>query len=482
MKIDLTKNIGLKILSVLAAFVLWLVVVNVDDPVISKTYTGISVELLNTDVLENQNKDYEVLDNSDSITVVVTAKRSVIDEMSKDYIRATADLKSLSNRDTVPIEVKSTRYSDRLDSVTTRSESVKLSIEDIISRTIPVTVEYTGSVAAGYVLAGVDADIDNVTVSGPQSMVENISSILAVADIEDIVKDAEISQELRLYGKDGKEIVSDKLIISKTTVGITVLVDMIKEIPIESGYSGTPAAGYIDTGSVIINPSSVFVSGRGENFSDLKSINIAPNEVSITDATDTVVRTIDITGFLPTGVSYYNEDEEIKVEVAVEVKPTERKTIQVPLANIRVENLPDGYIANVVDIGGAVDVEIQGLGDTFDRFYGERAEGIIDAANLVPRNVLPGMESMSVTTGENDGVVDFVLAPGITVTSPVSLLVIVDYVGITEYNLPDGQNIGEEAGQSTEGQTDTQNTVERESVNEVENEIQLPDVESLLPN
>ena len=114
----LTKNLGLKIVSVLGAFVLWLVVVNVDDPVISKTYTGISVEILNGDVLTSQDKCYEVAGDSGTINVVVTAHRSVIDLMSKDYIKATADMKSLTSADTIPIEVKSTRYSDRIDSVT----------------------------------------------------------------------------------------------------------------------------------------------------------------------------------------------------------------------------------------------------------------------------------------------------------------------------------------------------------------------------
>ena len=67
-----TKNLGLKIISVLAASILWLVVVNVDDPVISKTYTGIPVEILNGDVLTEQGKCYDILSDSSTINVVVT--------------------------------------------------------------------------------------------------------------------------------------------------------------------------------------------------------------------------------------------------------------------------------------------------------------------------------------------------------------------------------------------------------------------------
>ena len=95
MKKFLTNNIGLKILSVVAAFVLWMVVVNVDDPVISRTYTGIPVEVVNGDAITNEGKTFEIVDGSNSISVIVSAKRSVIEQMSRDFIKATADMKDL---------------------------------------------------------------------------------------------------------------------------------------------------------------------------------------------------------------------------------------------------------------------------------------------------------------------------------------------------------------------------------------------------
>lgn len=429
MKVDFTKNIGLKIISVVAAFLLWLVVVNVDDPVISKTYTGINVELVNKDSLAEVGKDYEVLDNSDMITVVVTAKRSVIDEMSKDYIKATADIKSMTFADTVPIEVKSTRYSDRIDSVTTRAESVKLKVEDIINKTVPIAVDYSGTVAERRMLSGVDTNINNVNVRGPKSVVDSVVSLVATVDIDNLDKDTIITEDLVPVNENGNEVISEKLKISRDSVDVTFLIDTIKEIPIESGYSGTPAAGYVDTGVVKMNPSNVLVSGRGENFSDLKSVNIAPNEVSIDGATGDVVANIDISNFLPGGVAYYGADFDPIIEVTVEVKAAQHKTVDVPLSNIRIENLPEGYIASIVDIGEPIHLKVQGLGDTFDRLRGDLVIGYVDAANIVPRNIVPEMEGAAMQNGESDGLVTFELNNGITVEEPVRIMIVVDYVG-----------------------------------------------------
>ena len=60
MKDLLTKNIGLKLLAFLIAFILWLVVVNYDDPVMSTTFSGIVVDIQNVESLTDIGKVYEV--------------------------------------------------------------------------------------------------------------------------------------------------------------------------------------------------------------------------------------------------------------------------------------------------------------------------------------------------------------------------------------------------------------------------------------
>ena len=64
MKQKLTNNLGLKLISVALSVILWLIVVSIDDPVISRTYSGIEVEVLNADAVTSQGKVYEILDGS----------------------------------------------------------------------------------------------------------------------------------------------------------------------------------------------------------------------------------------------------------------------------------------------------------------------------------------------------------------------------------------------------------------------------------
>ena len=283
-----TKNLGLKIISVLAASILWLVVVNVDDPVISKTYTGIPVEILNGDVLTEQGKCYDILSDSSTINVVVTAHRSVLDGMSRDYIKATADLKQLTALDTVPIEVRSTRFSDRIDSVTTRNSSVKLKIENLIKKEVTVAIGYEGAPAEGYILAGVENPLASVVVSGPESVVTEVSRVMASADITGVSRDLTVTEPLYPYNSDNDLVEDDRITLSRTVTEIKYIIYATKTIPISSGYSGTPATGYGCTGSVITEPSSVVIAGKGENYDDMDVVYISPDKVSVDGASSDV--------------------------------------------------------------------------------------------------------------------------------------------------------------------------------------------------
>ena len=62
----ITNNIGLKLISVVIAVVLWLVVVNIDNPQMTVTFTS-SANIINENIIKDSGKVFEVVDNSDSI-------------------------------------------------------------------------------------------------------------------------------------------------------------------------------------------------------------------------------------------------------------------------------------------------------------------------------------------------------------------------------------------------------------------------------
>ena len=64
MRKRITNNLALKILAFLIAAFLWLVVVNIDDPVDDKTFSNIPVQVTHEEVITDNNNTYQIVDNT----------------------------------------------------------------------------------------------------------------------------------------------------------------------------------------------------------------------------------------------------------------------------------------------------------------------------------------------------------------------------------------------------------------------------------
>ena len=95
MKFRLTENLGLKVAAVLFAALLWLVVVNVDDPVDSMVFRNIPVQVTNEEVITNTGKTYQIIEETQTVSAIVYARRSVLSEISAEDIVAVADMREM---------------------------------------------------------------------------------------------------------------------------------------------------------------------------------------------------------------------------------------------------------------------------------------------------------------------------------------------------------------------------------------------------
>ena len=88
MKSKLMHNLGLKIMAVLISVVLWMLAVDINDPVINKYINNVQVQLTNTGALTGQGKTYRIVDNSDTIRVSVRAPKSAISAIGAQSVTA----------------------------------------------------------------------------------------------------------------------------------------------------------------------------------------------------------------------------------------------------------------------------------------------------------------------------------------------------------------------------------------------------------
>ena len=158
----LTKNWGLKILAIILSFILWIAIVNVDDPTEKRNFTAkISIE--NQDVVSEQGKYMSVADSNMSVTFRVSAKRTIMDRLSNSDFVATADMNYLDDKGRVPIQISCVTY-PRAVSIIGETHYLQVEVGEKQSKKFVIDGSSEGDPADGYAVKDIDVSPNVVTV------------------------------------------------------------------------------------------------------------------------------------------------------------------------------------------------------------------------------------------------------------------------------------------------------------------------------
>lgn len=378
----LVNNIGYKILAVVFAFILWLVVYNIDDP--NKTVrftTNVMVE--NESAITDMNKCYEVLNGTNTITFSVTAKRSVINKLEDTDFIATADMnRMIMNSDNksakVPIEVISRRSNSSLK-YNGKNQYLEISLDDLVSRRFMINADTTGQVADGYALGEVTVTNPNVlNVTGPATIVDKIDSVVATIDVEGMSMNLSDNVLPVFYDADGNEIDTTRLKYNNTTVTIAAKILRVKEIPLSFTTTGTPSGDYRVV-EITSDPENIRIKGALSVLNPIMSLAIPAEVLNVSGARDDLTTTIDITEYLPDGVELVDAAD-ATVTVTVRIEAYQSKTFTIDTKDITVNGLGDGY--ELAFEQNSVTVTISGLQNDLNRLSAADLASAIDVSGM----------------------------------------------------------------------------------------------------
>ncbi|MGN1022511.1 MAG: YbbR-like domain-containing protein [Lachnospiraceae bacterium] len=377
------QNIGLRILSLVLAVILWVVVNNVNDPIGQMTISNLTVRLLHTNEITDDGKVYTVLDSTDVVPVVtVRASRSIIDSLDSSNIVATADVEDMTDDGQIKINYYSTKYDSEITSITGSIQYVKLSVEERSTSSFVLKTTTSGDVADGYQVGTITPEQNQIRVSGPQSVVESIESAVANVDVSGATGNISTYSDIRLLDADGNQVDTTNLTMNITSVKISVAVNPISSVPIIAQYTGSPAAGYMLSGVLTIDPDTVELSGKSTVLSTVQSIVIPAGVIDISGRTETFTTTVDITPYLPDGTSFADADFDGNVTVTIGIEAGENVQVSEDLSDITLANVPEGYEAQILSASDGTTTGTQSVTFTFSTLSSDAAS--VQAAELNP--------------------------------------------------------------------------------------------------
>ena len=374
MKKWITNNLGLKILALLVSVGLWIIAININDPVSENTYT-VNVSLQNAGVLSSAGKYFEVKDNSDRIKVVVRGTRTALSQFNQADIVATADLSKITEDNLVPIDLSTTKQSDKIEGIRSESQYVKLALEDVRRLQMPIEVKVLNDPQDGYILGSTQTSQNVVIISGPESIINQVESAAVEIDVSGATTDVKISLPIHLYSKEDDIIDTTKVNMSVQEISTTASILQKAVVPLIAIPQGTPTQGYVLNGIIEGLPTEITIAGKSNIVSKIPYIDISES-LDVNDIYQNTSYEININDYLPDGVSMVgNVGNNGILDISVGVDKESERTIVLDPEAIQVIGVPEGYSATVSDLDDDVEVPVSGLKSLLDT---------IDESKLVP--------------------------------------------------------------------------------------------------
>ena len=406
------NNLDLKILALLFSVILWLIVVNIDDPVKTVQFSGVEVQIMNAEELEAQGKVYDILDNTGEITVTVKGRRSIVEDIAKENISAVADMKDLTSMDTLSIEVTSNKYANELDDIKSDKDNVRLSIEDLKKVQKVIEVKVTGEPDDGYITGALTTTMNQIYLEGPESLINKISYAQAQINVDGVKSNVSSSVPIKLYDALGKEINDERISMNIDTVSVNQEILMTKEVPVEYRIGGKPAEGYALTGVVESDVQTVLIAGRKSVLDEVESIVIPESVLNVDGLQNNLEARIKLHDYLPGNVIFVEDDMNGFTKVNVEVQKETFVTVSFTKSEVTVTNLPEGYQADILADGNYLTnqetvLKVYGLACVLEEFDADNAKPNVDMAAYMLQNSLtelsPGVYNVAPDFGLPEG-------------------------------------------------------------------------------
>lgn len=354
MKKSLMNKSTLKILSLLIAILIWVVVKNVQDPMLVKVITRIPVTIVNESYLASNLEVPLLIEGQDTVNVKVKGRESVVKELTREDFTAIADMTQIISMETtprmVPVKVSCEGLLDSDISVTPGNIQVDIEEQTSVEKIIAVN---TGDTIPdkNYEVGVLKANPEKVTISGPESIVNKIDRVVAMVDVSDRKETRiELDSELKIYDKNQDELSEKQLSyldlkeIRNNKIKVTAeFWKAQNKISLKAESSGSPKHGY-QVSEIKLVPDTISIAGTDEALQKLaeagNTLEIPGSMIDVSGKSSDFEVNIDLTELLPENTKLAR-DLNSSVIVTVKILPYNSQDFELSATQIQTENIPE---------------------------------------------------------------------------------------------------------------------------------------------
>jgi len=370
MKNFFSRNLGLKILSLLIALLLFSAAPGNKEVSLRKVFT-VPLRVLGEETLAER----ELTLNQrppETIQITLRGNNAALQNVNIQDLEVSVDLSEVETAGSKELPVSITGLPPNV----TREQdlSVAMNVDDLLNKTVPVKVTFPEQLQGQYADRYIIQSADKAYISGPKGVVETIAQG-NVQVTGDILKDTEgyLMMTLPILWMDDQGRPVDSETIKSSVQNIEVTMYPEKEVPIHINLQGEAAEGYRIMDTVTI-PETIRICADPQTLQQIEKL-----ETHMVDVEGLTRNKSQEIGLLEYAGVFLCLGQPSEVEVHIQVEALSIRTLEI--SDIEPVNLPDEYQASIVD--ESVTVTLKGLASVLDSIEAEDLYAEVDLADAV---------------------------------------------------------------------------------------------------
>lgn len=361
------QQIIIKICCVIASFILWLYIFNVENPIRDRKIT-VPVQIVNKDILA-QSKLVPIGEENLSITLDIRGNASDIYSVKVEDFKLESDLSAYvvkKGENKIPVEIKKSPQSIRI--ANNENLWVKIDLDELKQKVVSIKVVLEGKAREGFYAMQPTMNYKEVKITGPEASINSVSHVVARCNIKDFYKDINIG--VPLQPEDSSGAVVKNVSVKPDLVQIGVPIKKIKSVPVNIKTQGKlENSGILK--SIVSTPEKIEIAGEEKVLTNINALDTESIDLNKLAGKDVV----EVKVIVPSGINLVNSNGIVKAKIDFD------KGIQKQLnLNIQTRNIGNNFTATLEK--DKTSVTVSGSESVINNLKAEELACYVDLSNL----------------------------------------------------------------------------------------------------
>ena len=371
------KNLLYLLLSIVLAFGMWLYVITVVNPESEETFYDVPVVLKNMESLQDKELML-ILEENPTVTLDLIGNRTDLVRLNKSDITVMVDLARIyepgEHELNYSVSFPANEGGGAISLQNKKPANLKITVErKIIDKPVDVVVDAQGFVPGDCIVQEEIFSSRQVLVSGPKSVVDQITQARISVDYENKEKTFTQVAKPTLCDANGQPVDAQLVETDIGSVEVTVVVQKIKEVALKVTVVDGGGATSM-TSDVNIEPKKIKVSGTEEDLAGLDTLELGT--INLADYPLDTTKEFPIK--LPAGVKDLGNNE----TASVSIKFPDLNIVELTVTEFEAANVPEDMEEEI--LAQALTVRIRGPKTQMAQITGEDVKIVVDLKGSKP--------------------------------------------------------------------------------------------------